>query len=193
MTRRGEAIHFIIIWRSRVIAQARFVPWLDMCCDVLGSNSLAPYYYSAAQDSLRQDLAGAEVLCNPPYKCSAAFIRKCEEACEENRATQVILVVPQTKGAEFGQFVQADRWELLIRYEYGARSLFSTAEDKQPFPMSRKAMARSVQDILACQFRRGAHPETLGEQLRIYEEAAVLLGKREYSQVKRQRQMHMQQ
>ena len=58
---------------------AKFVPWLDMCCDTLGANSQTPYYYDAGDNSLLQELSSAELFCNPPFKNAEAFMRKCEE------------------------------------------------------------------------------------------------------------------
>ena len=55
-------------------ADALVVPWADICSDVIGANSLFPYYLSAEQDSSAWDIGGWTVWVNPPYKWYAPLV-----------------------------------------------------------------------------------------------------------------------
>ena len=52
----------------QIVRDTGICPWVDICCDVTGSNALAPFFYSAAEDCRKQNLDGIAVLCNPPFK-----------------------------------------------------------------------------------------------------------------------------
>ena len=54
------------------------LPWVDMCCDLLGSNALCPFFLSVAQNSSNFNLDGWVVWCNPPFKDALRFLANIE-------------------------------------------------------------------------------------------------------------------
>ena len=42
--------------------EAKVLPWVDICSDVIGANSLFPYFLSAAQDSATWDVGASGAL-----------------------------------------------------------------------------------------------------------------------------------
>ena len=72
--------------------------WCDMCSDVLGGNSLLPYYLSARDDATTFDFGGWHVYANPPFKDLAAFIAQLEAVKKAAPATQALLVMPVSPG-----------------------------------------------------------------------------------------------
>ena len=74
----------------------RWAPILDLCCSMDGLNSLAPLYFDASQDALRQleHIQGQDVLCNPPFSLVQDFVQLLEQAYLANHHTRGLLVVP---------------------------------------------------------------------------------------------------
>ena len=73
-----------------------WVPIVDICCDTLGSNALAPLYLDARVDALIHEeyLRGKRVVCNPPFDQAEEFIELLEQAYSNNKDTRAMLIVP---------------------------------------------------------------------------------------------------
>ena len=56
--------------------RAKLLPWVDVCSDVLGTNSLCPYFLSARQDSSEFDTSGFTSWVNPPFKYFGPIVRR---------------------------------------------------------------------------------------------------------------------
>ena len=56
------------------------LPLVDACCDLLGTNSQCPYFYSAQDDGAAQAYDGMPTWCNPPFSDAARFVRALEES-----------------------------------------------------------------------------------------------------------------
>ena len=67
---------------AEILKKIDWYPILDICCDVLGSNALALFYFDARSDSLQQleYLKGKNIVCNPPYDQCDKFIDLIEKA-----------------------------------------------------------------------------------------------------------------
>lgn len=74
----------------------KWYPAIDLCCELTGANSTAPFFYSVDTDSRRQatKICGHDLMCNPPYYDVAQFTALLEKAWFMNRKTRAILVVP---------------------------------------------------------------------------------------------------
>lgn len=72
---------------------------VDICSDVCGFNSLAPFYYDAICDSLKQTLylPGKRIICNPPYFRAKAFYELLEALYSDDRSTRALFICPRKK------------------------------------------------------------------------------------------------
>ena len=70
------------------------MPWADLCFDVLGMNSLCPFYLSAREDCASFPIGGWSAWANPPFKCFDAIVRSIERQGGRYPATAVVLVLP---------------------------------------------------------------------------------------------------
>ena len=64
---------------QKACRETKRLPWVDICCDYLGQNSLCPYYLSAKENALEQNLSGLIIWMNPPFKASSHFVKKLEQ------------------------------------------------------------------------------------------------------------------
>ena len=78
----------------KIVEETGICPWIDCCCDLLGSNSLGPFYYSALEDSRKQNLEGLPFMMNPPFKNAKSFVEMCEAAYRRDTGTAPILIMP---------------------------------------------------------------------------------------------------
>lgn len=67
---------------------------MDICTDDMRSNSLCPQSITAKEDTLRVDLSGLKMICNPPFCFAYPFIFACEEARRKDKRSDVYLVLP---------------------------------------------------------------------------------------------------
>ena len=74
--------------------RARVLPLVDMCADVLGTNSMCPFFYSAREDATQQTFFGVPAWCNPPFSDFDRFVKRLEAAREADPGTQAVLVLP---------------------------------------------------------------------------------------------------
>lgn len=68
---------------------------VDCCCDVGGSNSLAPNFISVHDDFLSSSVAGQRCWINPPFRLAGQFLRhylRCKAEAPES--TSALLVLP---------------------------------------------------------------------------------------------------
>ena len=151
---------------DRICRDCSFVPLLDICADVLGANSLAPFCYSTEQDSLKQHLAGVTCVCNPPYREMDRWIRKCEKAKLQDSATRVLLFIPVKKDAAFSDFVRRDAWKIVRTFQLGTEHLWTSVNDLNLFSQERLKVSNSIQTIIACTLRERQDGTWLGPSLR---------------------------
>ena len=54
----------------KIYSRVQWKPALDMCSNPIGTNSVAPLYFSAMVDALRQGnyIRGKRLMVNPPFK-----------------------------------------------------------------------------------------------------------------------------
>ena len=80
-----------------------------MCCDVLGSNALCPYFYSSREDATRQRFEGAHVWLNPPFSMIAPFVVKLEAARAADPYTKAVLVLHEKAQKRIAQKKKSGR------------------------------------------------------------------------------------
>ena len=70
---------------------------VDPCCNVIGSNALAPLYFDAMTDALLQPeyLAGKRIVCNPMFDKASWFIDVLLDAFARDQNTRALLIVPE--------------------------------------------------------------------------------------------------
>ena len=78
------------------IASCKTFPWVDMCCDLLGTNSLCPYYLSSEQDSAHFDSRDFVAFINPPYKDYAEIVLHVEVQADAG-PMEAVLILPINK------------------------------------------------------------------------------------------------
>lgn len=105
-------------------ARAKFLPLVDMCCDVLGTNAMCPLYYSARTDARRQAYEGVPVWCNPPFKEFMEFVRVLEAARGRNPMTRAILVIPRTRLSYMKDLLDGDMWRRIQYWHKSSKALF---------------------------------------------------------------------
>lgn len=106
-----------------IYEKVRWKPWIDICTDVLGINSSAPFYYDAMSDGTLQaeNLAGMHIMCNPPYYRSDEFIETLEQAYEICPETRAILIVPAREKQDwFIYLTLSPHWTLVSKYSIQA-------------------------------------------------------------------------
>ena len=129
--------------------RAGFLPLLDMCCDVLGSNSMCPFFYSAAEDARKQQYDGMPVWCNPPFKDQTSFMRPLEVARARDSTTQAILIIPRTFPFLMKPLYVANLWRRVQYWHRQARYVFLQPAADSILGCNRRPMASTVQTILA--------------------------------------------
>ena len=93
----------------------KWTPNLDICCDLLGTNSLCQLFYSARENSLQQTLGNYKILCNPPYqeRMLDKFTRKLERTMLLYPDTRVLLMLPyKPKDHYYRKFMARNRWKV---------------------------------------------------------------------------------
>ena len=141
-----------LLWTITV--DSSICPLIDCCCDKLGSNSLAPFYYSAREDCRKQNLSGLSFMVNPPYKDIPSFVSMCEKACEQDPATQPILILPDNSSDVIKQWKAGNRWQVISYIEKGAQGVFSQPRDGLPYHLARHNLKASLDFIMCCVYRR---------------------------------------
>ena len=125
-------------------------PGLDLCCNVTGSNSLAPLYYDAGPDALRQCryIAGKKVLNNPLYDVAGRFIELVEAAFHLDRTTKCLLIVPERPSQAWFRSLIAEEspWRLMAFYPCGSQ-VFSASLPWDPLSERRSPLRGSVEAV----------------------------------------------
>ena len=116
-------------------------PAIDPCCDPLGSNALAPLYYSAWQNSLLQhsSLLGADLIVNPPYSRIKEFLTLLNNLFEEDPETRAILIVPhrETKDKWFETLSTDKKFRLLQSWSSGSE-MFTLPHKLLPLDLTKR-------------------------------------------------------
>ena len=101
---------------------AQLVCMVDVCCDLIGSNSQSPFCLSAEEDSTQFDITGMPTWCNPPYKGATPFV----ENLEKHLTDEALLLLPLDA---VKKWVGKGRWRALRAYSRSASDLFSKPDD----------------------------------------------------------------
>ena len=128
--------------------RARFLPLVDMCCDVLGTNAMCPFYYSARTDARQQTYEGVHTWCNPPFKDFTDFARVLEAARGRNATTRAILVIPRTRPSLMKELLDGDMWRRIQYWHKSSRALFLRPALDSILGCNRKVLSTTVQTIL---------------------------------------------
>ena len=136
----------------QMCAAAGVVPFCDICSDTVGGNSTAPYFFSAADDSTRQDLRGFQFFCNPPYRGYDGFLRAIQSAqLAAPTSTKGVLILPLRDDAkhtrELPPQVRAEYWTHVGTWAKGAKDLFSKPDPMDALGPDRLVHRQSVQTI----------------------------------------------
>ncbi len=118
---------------------ARLLPWVDICSDTLGTNSLCPYYLSAEDDCTAVDLSGWTAWSNPPFKYFDRIVRSLEE-----QAAGAVLLLPvfsSDKEKAMDALVARNRWSLLTVWSLSAEKVFSGPSSRHPLHPVRRTYA----------------------------------------------------
>ena len=72
---------------------------VDACADPLGTNSVAPLFFSAASNILAQvsALAGNDIMINPPFFLAEEFVDVALAAFAQDTSTRCIFIVPNNR------------------------------------------------------------------------------------------------
>lgn len=97
---------------------------VDLCASP--DNHKCKKYYTAENDGLKANLTNEIVFCNPPYKDSAKWIKK----CANSQATCVMLLPARTDTKAFHEYIYK---KAEIRFLRG-RIKFEGARYAAPFP-----------------------------------------------------------
>ena len=108
--------------------------------DLLGANSMCPYYYSVREDGTRQDYRSVPVWCIPPYKEMDAFVFTLERAQHADATTQAILVIPRTHFSDLEPLVARNLWTRVDYYHKSSRNFFSRPDKTSIFGPNRRTL-----------------------------------------------------
>jgi len=152
------------------------LPWLDMFCDLLGTNSLCPFCLSAKEDAASFNLEGWEAWGNPPFKYFARFVEWMESNFGRDNSTKVILILPVEENEAMRRFAERDHWALAYMWTLSAAKVFSKPSEAQTFAPKRKTYSKPVQQIGVwhlVQPRPGIGP-SLQEQIKLHRDKQVV-------------------
>ena len=127
--------NYTVSWGQfpKICRRCGILPFVDMCCDVLGANSMCPYYFSVREDGTQQDYRSVPVWCNPPYKEMDAFFFTLERAQHADATTQAILVIPRTHFSDLEPLVARNLWTRVDYYHKSSRNFFSRPDKTSAF------------------------------------------------------------
>ena len=97
-------------------------------------------------------------MCNPPYKDASSFVEMCERACVNDARSKALLILPHNEQQYCQTWCAANRWWVCYYIEKGAAGVFSRQEDRRPFHLVRENLQQSVDNIMACVYRRAQTP-----------------------------------
>lgn len=104
---------------------------LDPCASE--SNHKCDYYFTVADDGLKQSWSGQTVFCNPPYgRAIKDWVRKCAEEAKQADTTIVLLIPARTDTAYFHDYIY-QKPNVEIRFLRG-RLKFGDEKNSAPFP-----------------------------------------------------------
>jgi len=94
---------------------------VDMCCDTVGGNANAPFYFSAYEDALQQSsyLLGKRILCNPVFHKIRDYQLFLENIFELDPSTKVLFIVPlriNKSNPWCKEMLEGGKWSLLEVY-----------------------------------------------------------------------------
>ena len=108
-------------------------PGCDMCCDVLGSNALAPLYYSVRENSFRQMrmAAGRYLIANIIFDQFDRWIDLLEGIFLLDPATRILLICDDRKGLR-GRVLRNGLWQVAAYWPPGCK-LWTATSKSDPF------------------------------------------------------------
>ena len=131
-------------------------PEIDPCCNSIGTNALAPLYYYADEDALKQveKFKGMRIVCNPAFPLAENYILMLEAVKEaEPLKTKAALILPEHETDKwFISFIERNKWRVVRRYPIGVK-LFSEPSHSNGFSVKRRQPVPSVENIVAFELK----------------------------------------
>ena len=136
---------------TKVYSLVGWKPYIDMCCGILGQNSLCPFYYDALSDATRQarSLAGHRLLCNPVYDRCEEFIATLRDAHRIDPDTKAIFVCPVRLTQPWFQELSKDPLFKVVAYYAKGADVFTAATQGNPLSTTRKNLRRGTVEPIA--------------------------------------------
>lgn len=124
-------------------------PFIDMCCNSIGSNSCAPFFYCAQADGLKQarSIAGKDVLCNPPYDLCLEFYQMLIDAYKTNDCTRALLIVPVRPTKDYYILLEKNPKFTMVAYYTPGTKCFTAAIPNKPLAERRVSLRGAVEAI----------------------------------------------
>ena len=142
-------------------------PGCDMCCDALGSNSLALLYYSARENSFRQArmAAGRYLIANIVFDQFARWVDLLEEISHLDPDTRILLICADRKALR-ERVLRHGRWHVAYYWPHGYNLWLATSKS-EPFNFAaRRPPNRTQEPTFAFQIEyAGCPPRDLRRQL----------------------------
>lgn len=120
-----------------IFTRAGWPAMIDICCDLVGGNALAPLFFSSYEDALKQlrYLLGKRIICNPVFHRVDEFRKLLEQAYFLDRTTKVIFIVPirdndKAINVWFKQLATGGKWGLLEKFSRDTDAFSSANKDK---------------------------------------------------------------
>ena len=83
-------------WLDKIFKIVGWKPAVDLACNPIGSNAVAPLFICAMADALksRKYLPGKRLMVNPMFKLTKEYKELLEQALRDDPTTRAIFVVP---------------------------------------------------------------------------------------------------
>ena len=125
---------------------------LDICSDLFGTNALTARYFSALEDSLKQQLHSERIFCNPPYNSLIdTFARKIERQLyrHPDKGIEALLLIPYRPSKKYYQdFMKRNRWRIVEWYPANMK-LFWKPKERTPYCTQKKRVGSTYEPIVA--------------------------------------------
>ena len=112
---------------NELFKKVGWIALIDMCCDPLGRNAVAPFFYSAFSDATLQadQIAGLDVVCNPVFYDPAPFIETLKAAHKKDSRTRALLIVPDRDSHAWFKDLKKSKLFRVVSY-YGTEDAIFT-------------------------------------------------------------------
>ena len=144
-------------WLSKIFRLVRWKPALDLACNPIGSNAVAPLFISAMVDALRSGryIKGKRLMVNPIFVLIRQYKALLEQAFTDDPTTRAIFVVPDRPKKEwFQELLASDHWHIVCHVP-AENPMFTGVNKKESLnPEGRKKFAKNYERIIVFEMRR---------------------------------------